>query len=151
MPRFAPLGIVSVAALSVVIVACTRTSTSTNSVRDPWATPPITVDIKCEPGVSVGMTDATGKQAWSVDVKPKDDIEWRVGNNITDVKILSKTADPLPLVNPTPEGNGRGKPATSKVKDDAKSGHYPYKIEATCIRADQSTIKVTLDPDIIVW
>ena len=86
MPRFASLRVAAVAALLLPLIACGRRSAPALVA----ATSPVTVDIKCEGGVSVGLTDASGKSAWAVAVKKNDPIEWLVEDNITSIDISAK-------------------------------------------------------------
>jgi hypothetical protein len=150
MPRLAPLGVVAVAALLLPLVACKPTESPSSFILG--KSPPITVDIKCETGVSVGLTDASGNSAWVFEAHQKDPIEWQVQDNITSIDISPKSAGEWPLADAKPHGHGKANPAKSKVKDDAKIDHtYHYRIDAVCRRANGTTVNVTLDPDIFVW
>ena len=146
MPRFASLRVAAVAALLLPLFACGRRSAPALVA----AKSPITVDIKCEGGVSVGLFDANRKSAWVVEVEKNDPIEWLVPNNIVSIDISPKGAGTLPLDDPKPHGGKQGEAAKSKVKGDAAPGTYAYLIETMCQRADGTTIKVTIDPDMIV-
>ena len=146
MPRFASLRVVAVAALLLPLFACGRRSAPPLVA----ATSPITVDIKCEGGVSVGLTDASGKSAWSVALKKNDPIEWLVPDNIISIDISAKGTGAWPLDDVKPHGSKKAQPAKSKVKSDAAAGTYAYLIETVCQRADGTTINVTIDPDMIV-
>ncbi len=149
MPRLAPLGVVAVAALLLPLVACKPRESQSSFIL---AKSPITVDIKCEPGVSFGLTDASGNSAWVFKARRKDPIEWQVQDNITSIDISPKSSGEWPLADDKPHGNGKANPAKSKVKDDAKLFHtYHYKIDAVCQRADGTPVNVTIDPDIYVW
>ena len=149
MPRLAPLGVVAVAALLLPLVACKPRDSRSSVILG--RSSPITVDIKCETGVSVGLTDASGNSAWVFEARKKDPIEWQVGDHITSIDISPKSTGDWPLADAKPHGHGKANPAKSKVKDDAKDGTYSYKIEAVCQRANGTTVNVTLDPDIFVW
>lgn len=146
MPCFASLRVVAVATLLLPLIACKPQAASPLVA----ATPPLTVKITCEDGVSVGLTDAAGRSAWAVAVKKNDPIEWLVGANIISIDILAKGSGTLPLDDAKPHGGKKGESAKSKVKSDAAAGTYEYLIETVCERPDKSTIKVTIDPDMIV-
>lgn len=146
MPRFASLRVVAVAALLLPLFACGRRSAPSFVA----ATSPVTVAITCEGGVSVGLTDASGKSAWAVELKKNDPIEWQVGDNIISIDISAKGTGEWPLDDVKPHGSKKAQPAKSKAKHDAKPGTYAYLIETVCQRADGTTIKVTIDPDMIV-
>jgi hypothetical protein len=149
MPRLAPLGVVAVAALLLPLVACKPRESRSSLILGKSL--PITVDIKCDTGVSVRLTDASGNSAWVFEAHKKDPIEWQVGDNITSIDISPKPTGEWPLDDAKPHGNGKANPAKSRVKKDAKGGTYQYSIEAVCRRADGTTVKVTIDPDIFVW
>lgn len=148
MPSLAPrrVAAVAVAALSIPLLACGGKGNALLVA----AKSPINVSITCTDGVSVGLTDAAGNSAWAVALKKNDDIEWLVEDNIPSIVISQKVAGAWPLDSITPTGSKKGKPAKAKVKDDAQPGKYAYKIEALCQRPDSTTIKVTIDPDMIL-
>lgn len=113
---------------------------------------PLTVNVTCNPDVTIGLVDGAGNQAWAFQAKEKDAVEWQVGTNVTSIEIQSKdTNNPLPL-DVTPKGNGSGNPAKAKVKDGANKGTYPYRIILSCQPSAGSTpVKITIDPDMIIY
>lgn len=107
--------------------------------------------VTCDSGVTIGLTDTSGHQAWALEAKKKDPVEWQGSASVTSILIEPKDAgNPLPLDS---VAKGNGKPARSTVKAVADSGVYAYKITATCQPKDatKAPIKITLDPDMIIY
>jgi hypothetical protein len=146
MPRLALLRVVAVSAVLSTIASCGKPAVKTAAIAPGDA--PIMVDIKCpNGGVSIGLKDNGGRSGWVLGVKPGEDIEWRVPNNITSIKVSPRGQ--WPLGNEQPGQNGA--PAKAKVNANATPGQeYEYIIEAVCQPPVGSPINVTIDPDMII-
>lgn len=150
MPRLAPRATVVAVATAVLfmsLAACART----RPLMGPKPRPPLRVEITCATDtIKTGLTDLANVQAWSVELKRNDEIEWRIGASILEIEILPKGPDSLPVTFDAVSDGKSGKPIKAKVKDDAKEGPHAYLIRARCRRPDGSTIMVVIDPDMII-
>lgn len=154
MPRPAPLRVVAVAALLIPAISCALAgSPSGYGVRYMRAPAkfPITVKIGCDNAVTVAITDANSRQAWSVELTSKDEASWEsADDHITSLDIVPKNPADWPLDNDRPHGGKKGNPAKAKVKEKSVASTYPYTIEAVCQRTTGAPITVTIDPEMIL-
>lgn len=112
---------------------------------------PIRIHFTCSGGVdSIGLADANGTPAWTVERQPGKPIVWLPAQNVTINSIRRKNGDPLPLDPDGDQGRDRGKAYKSKVKHDAETDDYRYAIDVTCLAPDNSTRHLIIDPEMIV-
>ena len=154
MSRTARCGDVIAFVASGLLISCARPAMNPEVgplvLRD--AESPISINFTCNGPNVISLTDNNGNQAWTFKARKNAPVSWLVPANVTINSISSKTpAIPLPLSPNGNAGGSNGKSYDSKVDSDAQSKHYLYNIDVTCTSAVGATVRLVIDPDMIIF
>ena len=109
----------------------------------------VAVDIRCLPGNGVSFSITP----WAAKLAPGDTIAWVLNEDagVPDITITSKQPGWPFTAGPPYKGNATLPAKAKGMKSSVKAGDkYSYNITAGCIRADGTTSKIIVDPDIII-
>lgn len=140
MRRFA-----TVAAGLLAVLALGSSVTQTGATPRPPATQRVTVGATC----TDAGADSTWVDPWAVRIHQGDDVLWVLaeGTQVRTMQILPKRGQAWPFAGDPPRG-GPQNPARSGASH--RIGRYQYDIMLMCVRPSGGTVRVVIDPEIII-
>ena len=109
----------------------------------------VAVDIRCLDGNGVSFSITP----WAAKLAPGDTIAWVLNQDagVSEITITSKQTGWPFTAAPPYKGNAATAAKAKGMKSSVKAGDkYSYNVTAGCVRADGTTSKIIVDPDIII-
>jgi hypothetical protein len=104
---------------------------------------------------SLGLNDGHGSSAWAIQRHQGEPIEWKAAPNVAINSITAKSGQ-FPFDTVQGEDHGGSPGVSYKAKAPAISGlpftkkTFSYAISLTCNRGQPDSVRVVLDPEMIV-